>query len=322
MLSAIIAEGCSLCFAELPQRSTDYTQGANGFNNGQNAATTQEQGASGASDTDILPSKIQVLPAGPEIKGIDGRSWTLTDAQALADSLNGMKRHFVIDLNHATFRKGEKGEDSPAMGWMTRFFVDSGHLWADVEWTPRGAEVVRGKEYKYTSPTLLHDRSGNITGLAGSSLVNYPTLTMQALCSASGISPDVIEAGGINETLISELSALRAQNNAYAQQHASFIKEAVGVALLDNCLPRMLEDTLYSHCAAHGIDAMRQFADSLGAVCGVPALRQMQTVSLGMSSEELRRQHREKLSPEGREVCETLGVDPSRLAEINHNKKG
>ncbi|EBN4441742.1 hypothetical protein CVW53_24530 [Salmonella enterica] len=50
------------------------------------------------------------------------------------------------------------------------------------------------------------------------------------------------------------------------------------------------------------------------------------TVSLtfrgNMNSEELRRQHREKLSPEGQEVCETLGVDPSRLAEINHNKKG
>ncbi|EAV5089627.1 hypothetical protein ABVL59_004724 [Salmonella enterica] len=145
---------------------------------------------------------------------------------------------------------------------------------------------------------------------------------MQALCSASGIPPETMEADGVNEMLISELSALRAQNSAYVQQHASLARSAVNDALMSNCLPRLLEDVLHSHCSAHGIDSMRQFADSLGAVCGVPALRQMQTVSLGMNSEELRRQHREKLSPEGQEVCETLGVDPSRLAEINHNKKG
>ncbi|EJU5701189.1 hypothetical protein N4U51_004064 [Salmonella enterica] len=155
MLSAIIAEGCSLCFAEPPQRSTDYTQGANGFNNGQNAATTQEQGASGTSDTDILPSKIQVLPAGPEIKGIDGRSWTLTDAQALADSLNAMKRHFVIDLNHATFRKGEKGEDSPAMGWMTRFFVDSGQMWSGHH---------AGRKWSGVKSTSTHPQHSYMTG--------------------------------------------------------------------------------------------------------------------------------------------------------------
>ncbi|EJZ7861943.1 hypothetical protein OIS72_003247 [Salmonella enterica] len=311
MLSAIIAEGISFCDADTALLTPSDVAAGN-QNNGSNP-TSQ------ASDT---PATIQVLPAGPEIKGIDGRTWKLTDPQGLADRLNAMGRHFVIDLNHSTFRKGEKGDESPAMGWMTRFFVQNGQLFADVEWTTRGAEVVRGRAYKYTSPTLLHDRDGNISGLAGTSLVNYPTLTMQALCSVSGLSPEMMEADGMNEVLISELSALRAQNSAYAQQHASLARSAVNDALMSNCLPRLLEDVLYSHCSAHGIDSMRQFADSLGAACGVPALRQMQTVSLGMNSEELRRQYRETLSPEGQEVCETLGVDPTRLAEINHNQKG
>lgn len=311
MLSAIITEGISFCDAETAS-FTPHNATAENQTSGNNASGQ-------ATDT---PVTIQVLPAGPDIKGIDGRSWKLSDPQALADRLNAMGRHFVIDQNHSTFRKGDKGDESPAMGWMTRFFVQNGQLWADVEWTSRGAEVVRRKEYRYTSPTLLHDRDGNIAGLAGTSLVNYPTLTMQALCSASGINPETLEADGVNEMLISELSALRAQNSAYAQQHASLTRSAVNDALMDNCLPRLLEDTLYSHCNAHGIDSMRSFADTLGAVCGIPALRQMQTVALGMNAAELRRQYREELPPEGKEVCETLGIDPEALVNRNQQLKG
>lgn len=94
-----------------------------------------------------LPSAIELIPAGELIQGRDGRKWKKADPQKVA--LNSMARlpRLVIDENHATDLSAPKGGASPAMGWMTKLRAgEGGSIWADVEWTKRGAEAVLNKE--------------------------------------------------------------------------------------------------------------------------------------------------------------------------------
>jgi phage I-like protein len=129
-----------------------------------------------------LPSSIELIPAGEIIQGRDGRKWKNGNPQTVA--LNSMARlsRLVIDENHATDLSAPKGGASPAMGWMTNLRTgEGGSIWADVEWTKRGAEAVLNKEYSFISPVFLHDDKNEITVVLRAALTNSPNLQLPAL---------------------------------------------------------------------------------------------------------------------------------------------
>ncbi|MDR0387266.1 MAG: phage protease [Treponema sp.] len=131
-----------------------------------------------------LPSSIELIPAGETIRGRDGRKWKNGDPEKIA--LNSMARlsRLVIDENHATDLSAPKGGASPAMGWMTGLRAgEGGSIWADVEWTKRGAEAVLNKEYSFISPVFLHDDKNEITVVLRAALTNSPNLQLPALNS-------------------------------------------------------------------------------------------------------------------------------------------
>ena len=133
------------------------------------------------------PEWVELLPAGPEVAGRDGRRWRLDDAAALARmSLDG-SADLPIDYEHATSRKAPQGEPAPAAGWITeleaRGSPSQGALWGRVEWTDRGRAAVASREYRYLSPVFLHSKESpqRIVKLLSAGLTNSPNLRLTAL---------------------------------------------------------------------------------------------------------------------------------------------
>lgn len=140
-------------------------------------------------DNAKAPEWVQLLPAGPTIVARDGRKWTLKDPAVVVAAFKAGNVDLAFDINHASEILGPKGGDAPAQGWIKDMEVRDGLLWGRVEWTAAGAAKVEGKEYRYVSPAIRHDRSGNVTGLASAALVTHPALDMPALARDEGQHP-------------------------------------------------------------------------------------------------------------------------------------
>jgi phage I-like protein len=133
-------------------------------------------------ETGALPSPIELIPAGETIQGRDGRKWRNGDPKKVILNSTARLSKLVIDENHATDLSAPKGGASPAMGWMTNLHTgEGGSIWADVEWTKRGAEAVLNKEYSFISPVFLYDDKNEITVVLRAALTNSPNLQLPAL---------------------------------------------------------------------------------------------------------------------------------------------
>jgi phage I-like protein len=133
---------------------------------------------------EIVPSLIELVPAGEVITGRDGRTWKNKNPKETA--LNSMARlsKLPIDENHATDLAAPKGGASPALGWITALNAnESGAIIASVEWTPRGRDAVLNKEYAFISPVFLYNKEGEINCILRAGLTNAPNLQLPVLNS-------------------------------------------------------------------------------------------------------------------------------------------
>ncbi|MEQ1696359.1 MAG: phage protease [Hyphomicrobiaceae bacterium] len=130
---------------------------------------------------DAAPEWVELLPAGPEINGRDGRTWLLSNpAVVIADSAVNGAIH--IDYEHASETKAAQGGEAPAAGWVAAMEVRNGAIWGRVEWTPRAAQMISSREYRFLSPVFVFD-TGNrqILSIVSAGLTNRPNLDMTAL---------------------------------------------------------------------------------------------------------------------------------------------
>lgn len=182
-----------------------------------------------------VPNRIQILPAGKKIKGVDGREWTLSDPHSLCAKMNSsdcvtVKNGCCIDENHSTDLSAPKGGEAPAFGWFRNFTVEGdGSIWADVEWNARGEKAVREKEYRYISPVFTRDKDGNITEILRAALTNNPNLDNPALNSSQetaeekNMEKELCAALGISETAttadaLAAINALKTELNSKQSQ--------------------------------------------------------------------------------------------------------
>jgi len=124
--------------------------------------------------------RIRICPDGEvaSTKGdfiFDAESWRLIkkqfDAQAVAK---------VIDKEHQTLG-GEYASpdgDARAYGWMeTLEYVPGEGIFASVNWTQRGTELIRADEYRYLSPVIIVRKSDRkAVGLHSAGLTNTPAI--------------------------------------------------------------------------------------------------------------------------------------------------
>lgn len=127
------------------------------------------------------PEWIEILPAGPEIKGRDGRAWRMGDAQRVVDA-SAANGAIHIDYEHASETRAPKGGEAPAAGWIEAMEVRAGAVWARVAWTPRAASMVANREYRFVSPVFYFDtETSEVASIVSVALTNRPNLDMTAL---------------------------------------------------------------------------------------------------------------------------------------------
>ncbi len=172
-----------------------------------------------------VPETITVLPLGHVVssKGefdVDEGSFQAMKAQIAQRGVD-----LVVDYEHQTL----KGVEAPAAGWVKELRLEGGNIVAVVEWTPRGAEYLKNKEYRYLSPVVNVRKTDNkAMGLHSLALTNTPaienmtpivnsdnfeggqvSMDMQKLAQLLGLGPDATE-----EQIMEALQAVLAENKS------------------------------------------------------------------------------------------------------------
>lgn len=128
------------------------------------------------------PEWIELIPAGQDVVGFDGRRWTNPDPAAVVAATPVQRRALVLDYEHATQARGEQGLEAPAAAWINELQVrEGGAIWGRAEWTARARAMVAGREYRFVSPVFAHTTDGRITRLLTAALTNFPNLALTAL---------------------------------------------------------------------------------------------------------------------------------------------
>lgn len=139
---------------------------------------------------DALPTEFRIFAAGVNETS---KGAMLFDAEAAASVMAAYEKHGVdlmIDLEHESLDSTPVRADSrDARGWA-KLELRNGELWAvDVKWTGDGAERLREKRQRYTSPAFYQDED---TGRV-KELINVAICAMPA---THGIAPLVAASSG------------------------------------------------------------------------------------------------------------------------------
>lgn len=133
-------------------------------------------------------TEIQLLPAGPRFRAVDGRPHDVTEgwlinaeiAQRVIAQMAARTNPFVIDYEHQTLSTTKNGQPAPAAGW----FQGSNVVWregqglfaTDVKWTAAAKQMIDADEYKFISPVFHYDDTGAVTRLFLAAITNNPGL--------------------------------------------------------------------------------------------------------------------------------------------------
>ena len=93
-----------------------------------------------------------------------------------------------IDVAHGMLASGGSHEQHLAVGWFVPDVRDDG-LWASsIEWTERGADMVRAREMRFISPAFLADKKGRIVEMINLAVTNLPaTRGAQPIAASQGV---------------------------------------------------------------------------------------------------------------------------------------
>lgn len=142
-----------------------------------------------ALDADSLPSRIEIMPIGPlslaDVRGMVGQ---VTDAQALITrTITAAKDGtLMLPIDFAHGLDGLNGADSRAAGWITGLSVESKRIMASVEWSSAGEEALKGRVYRFISPTFTrHPVTREVGLILRAALTNNPALPELAMVAST-----------------------------------------------------------------------------------------------------------------------------------------
>jgi phage I-like protein len=185
--------------------------------------------------TDAAPamSWIQVALASP----IEPRGLTITaaDLRQMAENFRSGKypeppTRICVDYEHLSLKPTKPG-DGKAAGWIVELELreHDTELWAKVEWTPAGAEAIRGKEYQFISPVIASGFVTNAgekigTTLLNAALTNNPQLQGMAPVSLTRVRALVQLGDGDRRARVHDAICARAMNPFDPQDDCSLIE--------------------------------------------------------------------------------------------------
>lgn len=121
------------------------------------------------------PTEIMVMPAGQvQTAATDPRGPWLCDPAAVV-AASRTERPMVIDFDHATDLAAPRGEPAPAAGWITQLHARPDGVWATVEWTAAGAQVLADRQWRFLSPVFITE-GRTVRRILRASLVNNPAI--------------------------------------------------------------------------------------------------------------------------------------------------
>lgn len=120
-----------------------------------------------------VPGIIRLIPKGhvESQKGdfvVDDESFEL-----IQQRFKGRKLDLVIDYEHQTLEDVQ----APAAGWITELVNGTDAIMAKVEWTAKGAEYLKNREYRYLSPVVITRKTDKkVVALHSAALTNTPAI--------------------------------------------------------------------------------------------------------------------------------------------------
>ncbi|AUC54247.1 hypothetical protein CDO87_14150 [Sagittula sp. P11] len=184
------------------------------------------------------PEWIHILPpAGQPFRSIDGRGpWHYDDPDELIRaSFAAEGPRLFVDINHATTRVGPFGGEAPSYGEITEMQSRETGIWARVEWSRKGAELMADRAYRGVSPVILSNKkTGKLSRVWHVSLTNTPALG-GAITSLSKEDPEmnlsaIAKALGLGEDATEEeiLAAIRDMKATATTDDLSVLVTALG----------------------------------------------------------------------------------------------
>jgi len=124
-----------------------------------------------------VPNTISILPLGRVVSSKGTFQVDEESFQSMQKTIARRGIDLVVDYEHQTL----KGVEAPAAGWVKELKLENGHIQAVVEWTPRGAEYLKNREYRYLSPVVsVRKTDGKVTELHSLALTNTPAIEHMA----------------------------------------------------------------------------------------------------------------------------------------------
>ena len=147
-----------------------------GMNKAAPTLHTATMAALDLADAGDVPEWVHLLPtAQGKAETNDARGpYIIGDAADIITASFATQTKLQIDENHAEDLRSDKGEPSPARGWITALEARTDGIWGRVEWTAAGRALVADKAYRAMSPVILHDKAKKVFSILRASLVNRP----------------------------------------------------------------------------------------------------------------------------------------------------
>lgn len=133
--------------------------------------------------------EVQLAPLGEWPGRVDGRAITqVFDAEACSRVVENFSHEILVDADHNSVREGG---DTSAMAWVSGLRNDTElGLVGIFRFTPKGAEVVNSRTYRFVSVCWLLDAHGRPYELDSVALTNRPNLPVRPVLNRSaGINP-------------------------------------------------------------------------------------------------------------------------------------
>lgn len=130
---------------------------------------------------------VQLLPAGT-FHGRDGRGpYKIANPHALIAASQKLvdRDEARVDYGHEYFQGANNGASAENAGFIKKYEVRNGSIWALVQWTETAARKITERAFRGISPVFKHDISGFVQCIIGAGLTNKPNLDLLALsCEA------------------------------------------------------------------------------------------------------------------------------------------
>ncbi|PAF51291.1 phage protease [Helicobacter sp. 13S00477-4] len=177
----------------------------------------------------IFQKEVKILPVGEEVVGADGRCFEIKGEEVYG-GLKTSPADLMLDLNHQY-----EGE---AMGWFKNPILKEDGIYADLELTPKGSELVKNKAYRYLSPAFRAIKDEGklvVKSLHSIGLVNLPNLSGLALnnqfetlqSNNERIQMENELKGALEklEALSKDISELKTQNQTLRNENEKLLQE-------------------------------------------------------------------------------------------------